>query len=245
MLSIKGLTKTYAGGTVKAVDGLSLNVGEGEIFGFLGPNGAGKSTTIKSMIGILPFDSGSVTVGGYDIKKQAIEAKRLLGYVPDNHIVYDKLTGMEYLNFMGDVYGVGLSVKNRRIEEYSKLFGMYGELGKSIKQYSHGMKQKICVIGSILHEPKLWVLDEPLTGLDPQSSFDLKNLMREYCKRGNVVFFSSHVLDVAEKLCDRIAIIDKGRLVVDTKMSELRAKQADSSLETYFLSVTSSSKTEA
>ncbi|MDR3263373.1 MAG: ABC transporter ATP-binding protein [Clostridiales bacterium] len=238
MLKISNLTKTYAGGAVKAVDDLSLTVNEGEIFGFLGPNGAGKSTTIKSMIGVLPFDSGSIDICGYDLKASPIEAKKCIGYVPDNHVIYEKLTGIEYLNFMSDVYGVDLITRKEKIEKYTSLFKLESALGNYIKAYSHGMKQKICVIGAILHEPKLWVLDEPLTGLDPQSAYDLKQLMREYCARGNIVFFSSHVLDVAEKLCDRVAIINKGKLVVDSTMSDLKAVRQDESLEEYFLSVT-------
>ncbi|MDR2091360.1 MAG: ABC transporter ATP-binding protein [Clostridiales bacterium] len=238
MLEIKNLTKTYAGGAVKAVDDLSLTVSPGEIFGFLGPNGAGKSTTIKSMIGILPFETGNVKIFGFDLKKESIEAKKIIGFVPDNNVVYDKLTGIEYLNFMSTVYGVDDGARKKRIEKYGALFNLSDDLGKQIKKYSHGMRQKICIMGAIIHEPKLWVLDEPMTGLDPQSVFDLKKLMREYCVNGKIVFFSSHVLDVAEKLCDRIAIINKGRLAVNTTMAELKEKQSDRSLEEYFLSVT-------
>jgi ABC-2 type transport system ATP-binding protein len=238
MLKISNLTKTYAGGGVKAVDNLSLDVKAGEIFGFLGPNGAGKSTTIKSAIGILPFDGGSISICGIDLKKYPVEAKKNIGYVPDNHVIYEKLTGAEYLEFICGVYGVDAKTRADSIKKYADMFKLSDAMGNQIKTYSHGMKQKICVIGAIIHEPKVWILDEPLTGLDPQSAYDLKQLMREYCKRGNTVFFSSHVLDVAEKLCDRIAIINKGRIVVDTSMSELKSKRSDESLEEYFLSVT-------
>ncbi|MDR3292868.1 MAG: ABC transporter ATP-binding protein [Clostridiales bacterium] len=238
MLKITNLTKTYAGGGVKAVDCVNLTVLPGEIFGFLGPNGAGKSTTIKSVIGVLPFEEGTIEIFGEDIKKNPLAAKKNIGYVPDNHVIYDKLTGIEYLDFMADVYGIPAAKKKERIEKYAELFSLKDVLNDPIKKYSHGMKQKICVIGAILHEPKLWVLDEPLTGLDPQSAYDLKQLMREHCKKGNTVFFSSHVLDVAEKLCDRIAVINKGKIVVDTSMSDLKALRRDETLEEYFLSIT-------
>ncbi|MDR1939308.1 MAG: ABC transporter ATP-binding protein [Clostridiales bacterium] len=238
VLKITALTKTYSGGAVKAVDGINLEVRAGEILGFLGPNGAGKSTTIKAVIGVLPFDEGRIEICGYNLKSNPVEAKRLVGYVPDNHIIYDKLTGIEYLDFMGAVYGVDKSDADAKIDEYARIFALTDELAKPIKKYSHGMKQKISIIGAILHEPKLWVLDEPLTGLDPQSAFDLKRLMREYCARGNAVFFSSHVLDVAEKLCDRIAVVKKGVIVEDAFMSELKQRQGERSLEEYFLDLT-------
>ncbi|MDR2046496.1 MAG: ABC transporter ATP-binding protein [Clostridiales bacterium] len=241
MIEISGLTKTYANGAVKAVDNLSLKVEAGEIFGFLGPNGAGKSTTIKSMIGVLPFEAGTVKIFGCDLKKNPLEAKKFIGFVPDNNVIYDKLTGIEYLNFMSAVYGVDNATRKERIEKYGALFNLSDDLSRQIKNYSHGMRQKICIMGAIIHKPKLWILDEPMTGLDPQSAFDLKKLMREYCESGSTVFFSSHVLDVAEKLCDRVAIINKGRLVVDTTMAELKEKQSDKSLEQYFLSVTGGS----
>lgn len=239
ILKISNLSKTYAKSEIKAVNGLNLEVYKGEIFGFLGPNGAGKSTTIKMITGILTPDYGNITINGRDLLSDTINAKREMGYVPDNHAIYEKLKGIEYLNFMADIYDVDNIQRQERITYYLKMFNLTNAANDMIKSYSHGMKQKICVIGALLHEPKLWILDEPLTGLDPQSSFMLKKLMREHCDKGNTVFFSSHVLEVVEKLCDRIAIIDKGRLIDVGTIEQIKSR-GDDSLEQYFLKLTAS-----
>jgi len=238
ILTIKNLTKSYSKGEVKAVDNITLEIHPGEIFGFLGPNGAGKSTTIKCVTGILPYDNGSIDICGYDLKEEPIAAKKSIGYVPDSYIIYDKLTGNEYLNFMCDVYDVSDSDREERAAKYVELFDLKDAVNSPIKSYSHGMKQKISVIGALVHQPKLWILDEPLTGLDPKSAYDLKKLMREHADKGNTVFFSSHVLEVVEKVCDRVAIIDKGKIIAVCTMKELKDKRADLSLEEFFLSIT-------
>lgn len=240
MLRIEHLTKSYANNSVKAVDDLSLELKAGEIFGFLGPNGAGKTTTIKAITGILPFESGSVHIAGHNIVTDSIAAKSSFGYVSDSHILYDKLTGREYIDFMADIYGVSLELRKQRAEALLDKFQLKDAFDQPIKSYSHGMKQKINVIGALIHNPKLWILDEPMTGLDPQSSFELKNLMREHCKEGNTVFFSTHVLEVAEKLCDRVGIIYKGKLLTVGSLEEIKAQSHDGSLEEFFLSVTGS-----
>jgi len=235
MLQITNLTKTYAS-SVKAVNGLNITLQKGEIFGFLGPNGAGKTTTIKALTGILPFEEGTITIDGVDIKKDSTKAKRLIGYVSDNHVIYDKLTGREYVNFLADVYGV-YKDERESIKELIDKFSLTSAYDSQIKTYSHGMKQKISVIGALVHSPKLWVLDEPLTGLDPQSAFELKSLMRLHCDRGNTVFFSTHILEVAEKLCDRVGIIVKGKLVV-LGTPEAVARERGKTLEEVFLELT-------
>ena len=237
MLKIEHLTKSYAKSNVKALDDLNLELKEGEIFGFLGPNGAGKTTTIKILTGVLTFEGGKVSICGHDIKADAIEAKKSFGYVPDTHIIYDKLTGREYVDFMADIYGVDLDTRKVRAEKLLKRFELTDSFDAAIKTYSHGMKQKISIIGALIHNPKLWVLDEPMTGLDPTSSFELKELMREHCKEGNTVFFSTHVLEVAEKICDRIGIIVKGKLVTVGSVEEIKHASQDKSLEEIFLSV--------
>ena len=244
MLKISHLSKTYNKGTEKAVDDLSLELRPGEIFGFLGPNGAGKTTTIKAVTGILNFEEGSIEVCGADVSKNSIEAKRNMGYVSDNDVVYDKLTGKEYVDFLADVYGVDVQTRKERAEKMLKIFNLTDAFNSPIKSYSHGMKQKISIIGALIHNPKLWILDEPMTGLDPQSAYQLKELMREHCKQGNTVFFSTHVLDVAEKLCDRVGIIVKGKLVLEGSMEEIKERAKDESLEEIFLSVAGSSETE-
>lgn len=236
MLKLENLSKTYAKGGVKAVDRLNLEVKNGEIFGFLGPNGAGKSTTIKMITGVLQPDEGTIVLNGVDIKKDAYVFKHNFGYVPDNHATYEKLTGMEYINFMGSMYDVPKDILKRRAEEFIEKFSLGHAINDQIKSYSHGMKQKIVVIGALLHNPKLWILDEPLTGLDPQSAFELKQLMREHADAGNIVFFSSHVIDVVEKVCDRIGIIKNGKLIAVGTVDEL--KQQGESLEEFFLNVT-------
>ncbi|MCL2370480.1 MAG: ABC transporter ATP-binding protein [Firmicutes bacterium] len=236
MLNITNLTKSYANNAVKAVDGLSLTLQKGEIFGFLGPNGAGKTTTIKALTGILPFDEGQITIDGIDVKKNPTSAKQNIGYVSDNHVIYDKLSGREYVNFLADVFGVGKD-ERELVKEMVDKFGLTDAYNSQIKTYSHGMKQKISVIGALVHSPKLWVLDEPLTGLDPQSAFELKSLMRLHCDRGNTVFFSTHILEVAEKLCDRVGIIVKGKLAAIGTPDQI-AKSQGKTLEEVFLELT-------
>ncbi len=238
MLEINNLVKKYKNSEKLAVNDVSLTVGEGEVYGFLGPNGAGKSTTIKCVCGILPFDSGSIRICGKNIKDEPIAAKRNIGYVSDNHALYDRLTAREYLNFICDIYGVGLNDRKQRAEKYMSLFSLTDSFDSPIRSFSHGMKQKICVIGALIHNPRLWVLDEPLTGLDPKSAFELKELMKEHCKEGNSVFFSSHVLEVVEKVCDKVAIIDDGKLVTSFDIADLKDMKDNKSLEDVFLSLT-------
>lgn len=239
MIELKKLSKSYNKGSVKAVDDLSLTVQPGEIFGFLGPNGAGKTTTIKMMVGLLVPDSGSVRINGYDMENEPIQLKRSISYVPDNHEVYDKLSGIEYLNFLGDVYGVPASVRQKRITRFLELFELQGAVSDLIQSYSHGMKQKIVLVGALLHEPDVLILDEPMVGLDPKSSHNLKEYMREHCSKGKTVFFSTHILEVAEKLCDRIGIIRKGKLIAQGTLDELRGQsQNKESLENIFLELT-------
>jgi len=237
MISIKNVSKSYSKGTVKAVDAVSLEVENGEIFGFLGPNGAGKTTTIKMIAGILPIDQGTISVNGFDIEKSPIQAKQSLGLVPDTNDIYDRLTGIEYLNFIADIYDVGKSERTEAINKYLEMFEIKSAAQALIKSYSHGMKQKLILAGALLHAPKLWILDEPMTGLDPKSAHLLKQEMRAHCEKGNTVFFSTHVLDVAEKICDRLAIIKGGKIVAIGSMEELRQKSGES-LENIFLELT-------
>lgn len=237
MIRLTHVSKTYAKSDVKAVDDISLEIKDGEIFGFLGPNGAGKSTTIKMLTGILRPDSGTIEVGGIDIARDSIAAKNIIGFVPDNHELYDTLKGTEYLSFVGKMYGVSNKLFVERTEKYADMFKMTNELGNYICSYSHGMKQKLMIIAALAHEPKVWILDEPLTGLDPQSAYQLKTAMRAHADEGNTVFFSSHVIDVVEKVCDRIAIIDKGRIVAVDTLDNIR-RNPDTSLEEIFLSAT-------
>ena len=238
MIQLRNLSKSYNKGKVKAVDSLSLDVKPGEIFGFLGPNGAGKTTTIKMMVGLLNPDSGSVKIKGFDIQESPLEVKRNLAYVPDNPDVYERLTGIEYLNFMADVYDVPAETRKERISVYLEMFGLSDAAFDLIKSYSHGMRQKIVLTGALVHDPALWILDEPMVGLDPKSAHLLKEQMRKHCDAGNTVFFSTHVLEVAEKLCDRIGIINKGRLVAIGTMDELRGGDKAESLENIFLELT-------
>ena len=237
MLSIKNVSKSYAKGKVKAVDGISLEVKPGEIFGFLGPNGAGKTTTIKMIAGVLPIDSGTITVNGFDIAKESIKAKINMGFVPDTHDIYERLTGIEYLNFIADVYNVSNVDRKQNIEKYLEMFEIKNAAGQPIKSYSHGMKQKIILTGALLHNPSLWLLDEPLTGLDPKAAHLLKEEMNRHCEKGYTVFFSTHVLEVAEKLCHRIGIINKGKIIAVGTLDELR-QSGDGSLESIFLELT-------
>lgn len=244
MLKIKHLSKTYNKSEFKAVDDLSLELNAGEIFGFLGPNGAGKTTTIKMLTGILSYEEGEIEICGHDLKRDSIEAKKNVGYVSDNDVIYDKLTGKEYVDFLADIYGVDLETRRIRAEKMLKIFNLTDAFNNPIKTYSHGMKQKISIIGALIHNPKLWVLDEPMMGLDPQSAYELKELMKEHCREGNTVFFSTHVLEVAEKLCDRVGIIVKGKLVLSGSMEEIKEKSKDESLEEIFLSVAGGEKFE-
>lgn len=239
MIEFISVSKSYNRGETKAVDDLNLEIKDGEIFGFLGPNGAGKTTTIKMLTGILNPDSGSISINGHDISKDPINAKMELGYVPDNPDIYNKLKGIEYLNFMADIYEVPTDIRTDIVKSMLERFELYEAANDLIQSYSHGMKQKLVVIGALLHNPSAWILDEPLTGLDPKSAFILKEMMREHVSKGKSVFFSTHVLDVAEKLCDRIAIINKGRLIFCGTMDGIKdyAKE-DSSLENIFLEMT-------
>ncbi len=238
MISISGVSKSYNKGNVKAVDNLSVEVRSGEIFGFLGPNGAGKTTTIKMMVGLLNPDKGHILLNGKDIQKQPIEARMGIGYVPDNPDMFERLTGMEYLNFMADVYQVPKEKRKEQIKRFLGLFELDDAAQDLIKSYSHGMRQKIILTGALIHDPSVWILDEPLVGLDPKSARILKDLMRSHCQAGNTVFFSTHVLEVAEKLCDRIGIVNHGKLIAIGTLEELRQGDAAESLESIFLELT-------
>lgn len=238
MIVMKNLTKIY-GGKVKAVDHVSLELRPGEIFGFLGPNGAGKTTTIKMLTGITDPDEGDISIRDIDLKKEPLRFKKQFGFVPDSPDMFLRLKGLEYLNFMGDIYEVEAALRRERIDRLAKRFDMESALGDSVSSYSHGMRQKIVLMGALIHDPYLWVLDEPMTGLDPKSSFHLKEMMREHTDQGNIVFFSTHVLEVAEKLCDRVGIINRGKLMFCGTMEELRrTAEGDSGLEKIFLEMT-------
>ncbi|MDP7988628.1 ABC transporter ATP-binding protein [Bacillus sp. MHSD_36] len=238
MIEITNVSKSYNGSTY-AVKDLSLSVPSGEIFGFLGPNGAGKSTTIKMITGIHGVDKGTITINGIDITKNPMEAKKTFGYVPDSPDMFLRLKGIEYLNFIADMYEVPKEVRQERIESLAKKFDLYNALSDQIQSYSHGMRQKIVIIGVLVHEPDVWILDEPLTGLDPKSAYILKEMMREHADKGKIVFFSTHVLEVAEKLCDRVAIINKGNLQFKGNLDEMRDHfKSNESLEKMFLEMT-------
>lgn len=230
MLKIEKMTKKY--GNKKAVDSLSLEVKDGEIFGFIGHNGAGKTTTIKSIVGIQEFDSGKVLINGMDISRNDIECKKIMAYIPDNPDIYENIKGIEYLNFIADMYDVKKQDRVPLIERYSKQFEIYNNLGDKISSYSHGMKQKLVIIASLIHKPKLLVLDEPFVGLDPKAAFNVKQIMKELTEEGSSIFFSSHVLEVVEKLCDRVGIIKNGKLIKVGSVDEIKG---DSSLEDVFL----------
>ena len=238
MLKISEFSKTYAGGK-KAVDHLNLEVHSGEILGFIGHNGAGKTTTLRAVAGILDFTEGEITIDGHSIQKEPVEAKREMAFLPDNPDIYEFLTGIKYLNFLGDVYGVESKKRIERIEKYATLFGLKNALNDPIMSYSHGMKQKIVLIGALLHEPEIFVLDEPMVGLDPKSAFHLKEIMNEHCQKGKSVFFSTHVLEVAEKICNRVAIINKGKIIAQGTIEELKnMTKNNESLENIFLELT-------
>ena len=235
MITITNVNKSYDK-KVKAVDNANLVIKSGEIFGFLGPNGAGKTTTIKMLTGILLPDSGEIFINNIDVAKNPIEAKRQFGFVPDDPNVFLRLKGIEYLKFMADIYGVDPNNRAERINYLAKTFEMDTALNDKIQSYSHGMRQKIVIMGAIVHNPSVWILDEPMTGLDPKSSYALKEMMRDHADKGNTVFFSTHVLEVAEKICDRIAIINKGRILFCGTLEEMRAHMKENqSLESMFL----------
>ena len=238
MIELQQVTKTYAKNNKKAVDDLTLRMEGGELFGFIGPNGAGKTTTIKLMTGILTPDEGTVTMAGHDMAKDRIEAQRLIGYVPDGNDLYDRLTGMEYLNFMADVYQVDAARRKAHIEKYLEIFELKDAINSQVRSYSKGMKQKLVVIGALIHNPPIWILDEPLGGLDPRAAHLLKEEMIRHCSEGNTVFFSTHVLEVAEKLCTRIGVIDHGSLRALGTLEELRSGEKGASLEDLFLQLT-------
>lgn len=230
MLNIQHFTKTY--GEKKAVDDLSLHIVPGEIYGFIGHNGAGKTTTLKAAVGILQFDAGEITIGGHSIQTDPLACKRLLAYIPDNPDLYDFMSGIQYLNFIADVFGIPAAERWARIEPYADAFELTGDLGQPISAYSHGMKQKLAIIAAWIHDPKLIIMDEPFVGLDPKAAHLLKGMMRELCDVGGAIFFSTHVLEVAEKLCDKVAIIKGGRLIRSGTMEEVKG---DDSLEDVFL----------
>ena len=230
MLRIEHLTKKY--GEKKAVDDLSLHSGKGEIYGFIGHNGAGKTTTIKSVVGILDFDEGEIYIDGKSVKKESLECKREIAYIPDNPDLYEFMTGIQFLNFVADVFGVSADDRQSRIRKYADTFELTDDLAQPISAYSHGMKQKLAIISALIHNPKLIIMDEPFVGLDPKASHLLKGMMREMCDNGGAIFFSTHVLEVAEKLCDKVAIIKGGRLIKSGTMEEVKG---DTSLEDVFL----------
>lgn len=230
MLKIDHFTKTY--GEKKAVDDLTLHIRQGEIYGFIGHNGAGKTTTLKSVAGIMQFDSGEILIDGTSIQRDPIGCKKKMAYIPDNPDLYEFMTGMQYLNFVGDIFAIPAAQRKQRIQELADTFELTGDLNQPISAYSHGMKQKLAIISAWIHEPKLILMDEPFVGLDPKASHILKGMMREVCNQGGAIFFSTHVLEVAEKLCDKVAIIKGGKLVRSGTMEEVKG---DTSLESVFL----------
>ena len=230
MLKIEHLTKTY--GEKKAVDDLSLHIAPGEIYGFIGHNGAGKTTTLKSAVGILQFDAGEIAIGGVSLRRDPLACKKMLAYIPDNPDLYDYMTGIKYLNFIADIFGVSAETRRERIRKYADLFELTDDLAQPVAAYSHGMKQKLAIIAAWIHDPKLIIMDEPFVGLDPKASHLLKGMMREICDQGGAIFFSTHVLEVAEKLCDKVAIIKNGKLIRSGTMEEVKG---DVSLEEVFL----------
>lgn len=231
MIEIKNVSKSYDG-KVKALNDISFKIDNGEIFAFIGHNGAGKTTMIKSLVGILDFDSGDIFINGKSIKKEPIGCKREMAYVPDNPDLYENMTGLDFINFICDIYDVSLEERKVNIEKYSKMFEMDGKLGSDISSFSHGMKQKVALIAALSHNPDVLIMDEPFVGLDPKAVFDMKEVMHKMAKEGKTIFFSTHILDVAEKLCDRVAIIKKGEIVKIGKMKDIKG---DESLEQVFL----------
>lgn len=230
MLNIQHLTKTY--GDKKAVDDLSLHIASGEIYGFIGHNGAGKTTTLKASVGILRFDSGEISVGGISVKDNPVACKKQMAYIPDNPDIYEYMSGIKYLNFIADIFEVGSDLRQERIKKYADMFEITADLAQPVSAYSHGMKQKLAIISAWIHDPKLIIMDEPFVGLDPKAAHLLKGMMREKCEEGGAIFFSTHVLEVAEKLCDKVAIIKNGVLIRSGTMDEVKG---DTSLEDVFL----------
>jgi ABC-2 type transport system ATP-binding protein len=231
ILKIENYSKSY-NGSKKAADNVSLTVESGDIYGFIGHNGAGKSTTIRAVVGVLDFTEGEIYIDGHSVKKDPLECKRLTAYIPDNPDLYENLTGFQYLNFIADLFGVSSADRKARIDEYAGKLEITDALGDPISSYSHGMKQKVAIISALIHEPKLMVMDEPFVGLDPKAAYMLKEIMHDMCNRGSAVFFSTHVLDVAEKLCNKVAIIKEGKIITQGTMEEL---VGDKSLEEVFL----------
>lgn len=236
MLTIKKFSKTYAGNK-KAVTELNLTVNSGEIYGFIGHNGAGKSTTIKAIVGVMDFEEGEITIDGHSIKTDPIASKQVMAYIPDNPDLYEHLTGIQYLNFISDIYEVPVALREERIKQYADTFEIMANLGDLISSYSHGMKQKTALIGALIHQPKLLVLDEPFVGLDPKASLALRGIMKELCDKGSAIFFSTHVLEVAEKICHRVGMINHGKLAFSGTMTELLSEKEAGSLEEIFMGV--------
>lgn len=237
MIKFKNVTKVY-NRTIKAVNNVSFEVRGGEIVGFTGPNGSGKTTTIKMLTGILPPDKGEIKINGFDIKKNMIQAKSSIGYIADSPDMFLRLKGIEFLNFIADVYKVSNDDRKKRVNELAERFELTDALSSTMMSYSHGMRQKLMVIAALVHNPPVWILDEPMTGLDPKSSYELKEMMREHAKKGNAVFFSTHVLEVAEKLCDKVIIIKKGNLLYDGTLENLESQHLNQTLENIFLEMT-------
>lgn len=234
MVTIKNYSKIYDG-SKKAVDDLSITINDGDLFGFIGSNGAGKTTTLKAIVGILPFEIGTIEINGIDIQKDPIACKRQTAFIPDNPDLYDQLTGLQYINFVADVFNIPKDERKSLTEYYAKEFDMLGELNNPIQSYSHGMKQKVALISAFVHNPKLLVLDEPFVGLDPRAAFTVKNIMQEFCAKGNSIIFSTHVLEVAQKICNKVAIIKQGKLITCGDMGEITK---DNSLESVFMELT-------
>lgn len=239
MLSIKNFTKTYKGGK-KAVSNLNIEVESGDIYGFIGHNGAGKTTTIKAVVGIIDFEEGEIHINGISVKDDPLACKSCIAYIPDNPDLYEYLTGIQYLNFIADIFQISKSDREKRIKTYADAFEITSSLGDLISSYSHGMKQKLAIISALIHEPKLMILDEPFVGLDPKAALTLKNMMHDMCRKGNAIFFSTHVLDVAEKLCNKIAIIKNGELIASGDIQSLTKGE---SLESVFMEVVSNAET--
>lgn len=237
MIKFKNVTKVY-NRTIKAVNNVSFEVRGGEIVGFTGPNGSGKTTTIKMLTGILPPDKGEIKINGFDIKKNMIQAKSSIGYIADSPDMFLRLKGIEFLNFIADVYKVSNDDRKKRVNELAERFELTDALSSPMMSYSHGMRQKLMVIAALVHNPPVWILDEPMTGLDPKSSYELKEMMREHAKKGNAVFFSTHVLEVAKKLCDKVIIIKKGNLLYDGTLENLESQHLNQTLENIFLEMT-------
>lgn len=239
MIDVKNVSKTY-NGKIKAIDDVSLKINNGEIVGFIGLNGAGKTTLIKMMTGILKMDKGSIKINGHDIFKDGIEAKKSIGYISDNPDMFLRLTGIEFINLIADIYDIPKSVRKKRIIELTSKFDIYDLLDKPMQGYSHGNRQKMMVVAALVHNPKVWILDEPMVGLDPRSALVLKNMMKDHAKEGNTVFFSTHVLEVAEKLCDKVAIINKGKIIYYGTLDDLKKKYKRKDLESLFMEVVNS-----